>query len=58
VASEHELQEEIARLEATIVVLERVERLSEQARRDLAAQRARRADLLAALEALRGPSGG
>jgi hypothetical protein len=57
VDGERELQEEIARLDATIMVLERLESSSEQARLDLEGQRARRADLLAALEALRGASG-
>jgi hypothetical protein len=57
VDGERELQEEIARLDATIMVLERLESSSEQARLDLEAQRARRAGLLAALEALRGASG-
>jgi hypothetical protein len=53
VAAEHELRQELARLDASILVLERVERLSEQARHDLEAQRARRAQLTAALDALR-----
>jgi protein-L-isoaspartate O-methyltransferase len=57
VASEHELREELARLDATILVLERIERLSEQAQRDLDAQRARRAQVAAALDALRGDTG-
>jgi hypothetical protein len=58
VAGEHELREALARLDASIVVLERVERLSERAQRDLEAQRARRAQLAAALDALRGDDGG
>jgi hypothetical protein len=55
-ASERDLQEELARLEASITVLERVDTLSEPARADLDAQRARRAELARALEALRGAS--
>jgi hypothetical protein len=53
VPGEAELREEIARLDALITVLERVDRLSEQAQRDLQAQRGRRAELAAALAALR-----
>jgi hypothetical protein len=58
VASERELQDEIARLDASITVLERVPALSEQARRDLDAQRGRRAKLATALAALRGAAEG
>jgi hypothetical protein len=58
VSGERELQEEIARLDASITVLEQVDALSERARADLDAQRARRADLAAALAALRGASTG
>jgi len=53
-----ELQEEIARLDASITVLEQVDALSERARADLDAQRARRADLAAALAELRDGSAG
>jgi hypothetical protein len=42
------LQDEIARLDASIAVLERVETLSDRARADLEAQRRRRAELAAA----------
>ena len=52
VSSETELREEIAGLDALITVLERVDRLSEQAQRDLRVQRERRAELAAALAAL------
>jgi hypothetical protein len=55
-ASERDLQEELARLDASITVLERVDTLSERARADLDGQRARRAELAHALEALRGAS--
>jgi hypothetical protein len=51
-----ELQDELARLDASITVLERVPSLSERARRDLEAQRLRRAEVAEALAALRGPS--
>jgi hypothetical protein len=53
-ASERALQEELARLDASITVLERVDTLSERARADLDSQRARRAELVRALEELRG----
>jgi hypothetical protein len=53
-ASERDLQEELARLDASITVLERVDTLSDRARADLDSQRARRAELAGALEALRG----
>jgi hypothetical protein len=53
-ASERDLQEELARLDASITVLERVDALSERARADLDSERARRAELTRALEALRG----
>jgi hypothetical protein len=55
-ASERELREEVARLDASITVLERVDMLSDRARADLDAQRARRAELARTLEALRGGS--
>jgi hypothetical protein len=55
-ASERELRDALARLDASISVLERVDRLSERARADLDAQRARRAELAMILEALRGAS--
>ncbi len=51
--SERALREEIARLDAEIVVFEGVETLSERARADLAARRARRDQLAAALVAMR-----
>jgi chromosome segregation ATPase len=51
--SERELREEIARLDAEITVLERVETLNERARADLEARRTRRDRLAAALAALR-----
>ena len=51
--SERDLREQIARLEAEITVLERVETLSERARADLEARRSRRDRLAAALAALR-----
>jgi hypothetical protein len=53
-ASERDLQEELARLDASITVLERVDTLSDRARADLDSQRARRAELARALETLRG----
>jgi hypothetical protein len=53
-ASERDLHEELARLDASITVLERVDTLSERARADLDRQRARRAELARALEELRG----
>jgi hypothetical protein len=51
---ERELQEEIARLDASITVLERVEVLGDRARADLEATRRRRMELAAALAAMRG----
>jgi hypothetical protein len=56
-SSERELQDELARLDASITVLERVQSLSERAQQDLAAQRARRSEIAAALRELRGSSG-
>ena len=56
-ASEGDLQEELALLDASITVLERVDTLSERARADLDRQRARRAELARALEELRGARG-
>jgi hypothetical protein len=56
-SSARELQDELARLDASITVLERVPSLSERAQRDLAAQRARRAEIAAALRELRDSPG-
>jgi protein-L-isoaspartate O-methyltransferase len=56
VSSVRELHEELARVDASIAVLERIETLSERARADLAALRARRAEIAAALDALGGSS--
>jgi hypothetical protein len=56
-SAERELHEQIARLDAAITVLERVDTLNDRARADLDAQRARRAELAAALAALREGSG-
>ena len=53
-----ELEDQIARLDAAITVLERVEVLGDQARADLEAQRARRAELAATLAAVRGDTAG
>jgi protein-L-isoaspartate O-methyltransferase len=53
-----ELHEELARVDASIAVLERIETLSERARADLEALRARRAQIAAALDALAGGSSG
>jgi hypothetical protein len=53
-SSEREVQEELVRLDASITVLERLDTLSDRARADLAAQRARRAELARTLEGLRG----
>jgi hypothetical protein len=52
-SSERELAEVIARLDAELAILGRVDSLSERARADLAAKRARRDELVAALAALR-----
>jgi hypothetical protein len=51
--SERELQEQIARLDAEISVFGQIESLSDQARADLEARRARRDQLAAALAQLR-----
>ncbi len=51
--SERELVDEIARLDAEIVVLERIDTLSERARADLSARKARRAELAERLAELR-----
>jgi hypothetical protein len=56
-ASKRDLQEELARLDASITVLERVDTLSDRARADLDSQRARRAELARTLEELRGARG-
>jgi protein-L-isoaspartate O-methyltransferase len=53
-----ELHEELARVDASIAVLERIETLSERARTDLEALRVRRAEIAAALDALAGGSAG
>jgi hypothetical protein len=53
-----ELRNELARVDASIAVLERIETLSERARIDLEALRARRAEIAATLAALaRGSAG-
>ncbi|MEO9174010.1 MAG: hypothetical protein ABI317_00765 [Gaiellales bacterium] len=52
-ASERELRDEIARLDAELVVFGRMPAPSEQARADLEARRARRDELAAALAQLR-----
>jgi hypothetical protein len=52
-ASERELVDEIARLDAEIVVLRRIDTLSERARADLRAREARRAELAERLAELR-----
>jgi hypothetical protein len=51
--SERELRDEIARLDAEIIVFGRMQAPSEQARADLGARRARRDQLAAALARLR-----
>jgi hypothetical protein len=51
--SERELREEIARLDAELIVFGRMPAPSEQARADLEARRARRDQLAAALARLR-----
>jgi hypothetical protein len=53
-SSVRELIDEIARLDAEIVVLQRIDTLSERARADLAGREARRDELAAALAELRG----
>ena len=53
-----ELQEQIARLDAAITILERVEVLGDQARADLEAQRRRRAELAATLASVRSDTAG
>jgi hypothetical protein len=58
VSGVRELREELARVDASIAVLERIETLSERARIDLEALRARRAEIAATLAALaRGSAG-
>jgi hypothetical protein len=52
-SSERELVDEIARLDAEIVVLQRIDTLSERARADLSAREARRAELAERLAELR-----
>jgi hypothetical protein len=47
------MREELARLDAEILVFERIDTLSEQARTDLEARRRRRDQLAAAIAALR-----
>jgi hypothetical protein len=51
--SERELIDEIARLDAEIVVLGRIDTLNERARADLSAREARRAELVERLAELR-----
>ena len=51
--SERELVDEIARLDAEIVVLQRIDTLSERAQADLSARKARRAELAERLAELR-----
>lgn len=51
--TERELQDELARLDASITVLARVDGLSERARHDLAAQRTRRVEIAATIAAIR-----
>jgi hypothetical protein len=58
VSGVRELREELARVDASIAVLERIETLSERARIDLEALRARRAAIAATLAALAGGSPG
>jgi hypothetical protein len=53
VSNERALQEELILLDASITVLERVQSLSERARRDLDAQRARRQQIAAVLAEIR-----
>jgi hypothetical protein len=50
--SERELVDEIARLDAEIVVLQRIDTLSERAQADLSARKARRAELAERLDEL------
>jgi hypothetical protein len=52
-SSERELVDEIARLDAEIVVLQRIDTLSERARADLSARETRRAELAERLDELR-----
>jgi hypothetical protein len=52
-SSERELVDEIARLDAEIVVLQRIDTLSERALADLRAREARRAELAERLDELR-----
>jgi hypothetical protein len=51
-SSERALIDEIARIDAEIVVLQRIDTLSERAQADLRVREARRAELAAALAAL------
>jgi hypothetical protein len=53
-SAEAVLREELARLDAEILIFEQIEVLSDQARRDLEARRARRDEIVAAIAALRG----
>jgi hypothetical protein len=52
-STERQLQDELARLDASITVLARVQALGEQGQRDLEALRVRRAEVSSALRALR-----
>ncbi|MDX6568282.1 MAG: hypothetical protein QOH15_860 [Gaiellales bacterium] len=58
VSERRALQDEIARLDASIAVLEPIDTLSDRARADRDAQRSRRAELVAALAALSAGSAG